>query len=563
MHVLSGHEDSVNSATFSHDGRLLASASTDRAIKLWNLESGRAVHTLEGRIRWGVGVEFSSDDRQLVSARGRWNRSGQVAVYDTHSGEQLSIEDTHDDYMTCLAISPDGNTWATGGWDHRVILWDAALAKPIADLGKHDSAILDVAFAPDGVSLVSASADHTLKLWNVAERQVRFTLSGHAGEVTCVGFSPDAARVVSGGNDGVVKVWSAQTGQLLASVVGHAEQVTGVAFDHNGETLTTASADGTLKQWDLADVLEGAVLRGHERAIYALAFSPDGKTLASGGYDSTLRFWDVESQEQTAQVDGEFGRVTSVVFSADGASCYSAHRYSGPNLRKWSVEPDQVFPTDMTVAPNVAEEEHPRTSSIEAAALSPVGDLMALLQRGGQVTLWNTSTRQSHVLWTRNVAIPGDVAFSPDGNRIATIGDDRVVRILNSATGQLAAEFQGHTSSITSVDFSPDGKLLASGGDGPDDSIVEYRNLPAPKNTTWAQWQDPLGCFLAQRGNACLRGWRRHGQAVGPRYGGDSHDDRRAYPRRHRSPICSRRHGTCFGQRRQHDSALVRKMRPG
>ncbi len=243
------HRAEVRCLAFSPDGKLLASGSKDKTIKLWNPNTGRAVATVDGL-----------------------------------SGTVWSV-----------AFSPDGATLASGGMDHSVRLWDLGTGRLRATLEGHSGPVHSLAFSPDGRTLASAgSFDRTARLWDPATWDLKAALKVDEGAVLCVAFSPDGRTLASAGYRGSIELWNTATDKpdpLPGRLPGHATTVRSLAFAPDGKTLASASEDHSVKLWAIPDGRLLATLAGHSAAVQSVAFSPDGQTLATASLDGTVKLW--------------------------------------------------------------------------------------------------------------------------------------------------------------------------------------------------------------------------------------------------------------------------------
>eukprot|EP01094_Clydonella_sp_ATCC50884_P025431 TRINITY_DN6674_c0_g1_i2.p1 TRINITY_DN6674_c0_g1~~TRINITY_DN6674_c0_g1_i2.p1 ORF type:complete len:349 (-),score=70.18 TRINITY_DN6674_c0_g1_i2:121-1167(-) len=116
---LTGHQQPINWVSYSPDGRLLASASFDQSLKLWNGITGKFFATLRGHVQRVYQVCWSSDSRLVVSG----SQDSTLKVWDLKTGK-LKVElPGHADEVYAVDWAPDGQHVASGGKDRVLKLW--------------------------------------------------------------------------------------------------------------------------------------------------------------------------------------------------------------------------------------------------------------------------------------------------------------------------------------------------------------------------------------------------------------------------------------------------------
>lgn len=197
-----------------------------------------------------------------------------------HAGAVLSV-----------AISPDGQTIASGSSDNNIKIWQLLTGSLLLTMTGHADAVLSVAFSPDGLYLASGSKDKTVKIWHLETGSLWRSLSGHADAVDSVLFSPDRETIATGGWDDKIKIWHLETGELLHTMDGHRRVDRTFAISPDGETITSGSSQKTIELWHLKTGKQICSLPGHADAVESVAFSADGQFLVSGSRDKTIKIW--------------------------------------------------------------------------------------------------------------------------------------------------------------------------------------------------------------------------------------------------------------------------------
>ena len=377
-----------------------------------------------------------------------------VRLWDTATGEPLGDPLTgHELAVESLVFSPDGTTLATGSSDTTVRLWDTTTGQPLGNpLTGHTGGINSVTFSPDGTRLATASVDDDIRVWSVDTGEtIGEPLTGHWSSVIDVAFSPDGRRLVSGADDATVRLWNADTGQAIgAPLTGHESIVYAVTFTPDGERVVSSSRDGTVRMWDPA---AGTPLTGHSDSVLSVAFSPAGDRLASASFDATVRTWDVETGQQVSTLVGHTGAVSTVAFSPDGTRIASGGLDS--TVRIWDAETGRPLGAPLTG----------HTDEIASIAFSPDGTRLASGSFDDTIRFWDTETG----VLEGEIEVPSgtaaiSVAFSPDGRILASAGNVGTLLLWDTESYEAVRDpldVPGD-SAVGSVAFSPDGRRLAA-----------------------------------------------------------------------------------------------------
>lgn len=495
--VLNATSSLINAMAFSPDGKILAAASDDSAIRLWDVPEQREIAQLASNLSPADGMTFSPNGHILavVGYNNRiqlWNvaslrRLGApirgdaiafapaddlvAAVSNANVTRLLNLASGHDVGRSlpgqAVAFSPNGKIMATADNSGRVLLWHVATQTPAGPPINHvPQPVTQISFSPDGRVLATASSagsDGTVKLWNIASRrEIGPKLTGNT-----IAFSDDGSILASEISNGI-QLWDAASGQQIdTTLTGDMNSfgVSSIASSPDGPILATGEGTGPVRLWDLAlyqqlggPIVEPSVGFGG----LAPVLSPDGKQLAVAGSGGELRVLDVASRKQigASLPTGEWP-YTSAAFNPDGK--YIATGTDAGQLVLWSAVTGRRI---TTIA---------RTSNqINQIAFSPNGEFLAVAVADVGVRLWNIRSLRSSLLLDVGNGGPAGLSFNPDGKIVATASASGTIKFWNASTGRLAeAPLTATDQGVSAIAYSPNGSILA---DAENDGTIQLWN---------------------------------------------------------------------------------------
>lgn len=508
------HQNDVNDAIFTRDGKYLITASTDQTVRFWDAANGQEMK--EKTLNF-EGAAMDLDVSDTVLAIGRKDNfltivhlnspdlkpvhyalsTGVSALKFSPNGALLGVALSNGDVKfwqvnntyfyngpkhpkstyVALAFSPDSNWLVSGGGDSlaRLTKRDGTIQYSLP----HGDWVESVAFGPDASWFVTVSDDNKVRVLDTMTGKEKLRMS-HANFAQKVQVSPDGQWIASTGYDRVVRIWDAASGSQMLEFPLSANG-SAISFHRDGTRIVAADESGNISIWDISTLSARLSYIEFPEFVHEARLTPSGEYLVVNTDDYNI--WRIPAQDIGQIKDGTKGQAIltansltyDIVISPD-SKWVAAIEYDSENAQNnrgvlVSLDGKTQFPL-------------PHGGEVTGIAFDNESKFVATAGLNGLISFWDVTNGQKQEFDLDNTEPIYSLAFNPLGE-LAAAGLHDETKIWDLATRQPVTELP-QTGDIISIIFSQDGRWLATGS--ADGTVLLWKI----EGTSFTQTGDPL-----------------------------------------------------------------------
>jgi WD40 repeat protein len=355
LKTFEGLLDWTDSISFSPNGKLIAMAGMDAnnrksSVKLWNVSTGKIIKTLiqeppSSGMGIGRDIRFSPDSQEIAVA----SSDSTARLWDISTGKELNIPGISNFSKENQKQFPskDGKTIFAKNPDGRVKRWDRSTGKELEPLYWHRSLSNTFQFSEDGKTISTVSWDGVVRTRDLSTGKELRSFQLDFFVSTSMDFSDDGSMIAAATNEDIVKLWNVSTGKEIRILKENTKKSSdwakeGLLFSPNGKTIVAASKNKTVELWDTQTGKAIDTFKAQSTSVNDVIFSPDNQIIAFAKTDGTVQLWDFSTGKQLNTLKQHSNEINSVSFSPDGETLVSL---SSTNLKLWNVKMGQEIKT--------------------------------------------------------------------------------------------------------------------------------------------------------------------------------------------------------------------------
>lgn len=497
------HGAPITSIAVRPDGQRLASVSSNKTVRLWNV-NGQPVAQMQGDLRAKTRVTRLTQEQTASTAkRDAAKRDHDAATKDLpvkteaakKAAEALAAANKDVTDKTAVMKKAEAAKVAAEkvAIEAAAAAQKAALAKLEADrLAAETAKFATLATAraqrfatllrqtPDdaGLTVAKANADKEAADEKTKADQAKAAQATPAKAVTdTTKAATDAAAKVTTTqkpyNDAVTALRqplaTQKTAAQLSTIAARELETATARVPEAKKSLDATEAALVAAQKAVEDGKTAATAT--EQPLHAVAFSPDGRQLVTGGEFPVVHSWDAETGAATASYAGHQGAIKCLAFVSDSELVSGS---ADKAALTWELNPS------WELARTIGDVKDPTQLVNRVLALdfnrdgSQIATGSGEPSRSGQIKVWNVADgKLVRAIENAHDDTVHGVRFSPDDKQLASCGTDKYVRTFDLATGEMLRRFEGHTHHVLSVSWKGDGQVIASAGA---DKVVKIWN---------------------------------------------------------------------------------------
>lgn len=282
----------VSNIAYSPSGKFLAAGGTEGVIRVFDVNPGghlivAQTQTLTGHTAPILAIGFS-DTNTLVSV----SLDQTAKIWDITSGKLLHSTDLNFGKQLVPAIAPRGRLFLAGGTLKQVRLWNYQTGELLESFEANDSNVAALAFTPDGKLLVIGTTKGVVRVMDVAAWKVTRSIDL---DTPVRSLAASTNHILVGYSDGEIALLDFADQSSIPEVKEQAGAILAVAFSPKGDRFAAASIDNTVKVWD-TKTLKLLSSQKHTAAVLSVTFSPDGQNIAAANADRNVMYSTITPQ---------------------------------------------------------------------------------------------------------------------------------------------------------------------------------------------------------------------------------------------------------------------------
>ena len=307
----------ITAMIVSKDGRFIAAAGDDHAIRLVSLQDRRVMSVWTGHVDWVRSVAFSDDGQRVASCA----NDGSIRIWDTQSMKQL--HEARVPHALYALTFTDANTVYAVGFSNNIYRLDLGTNLISIDHSSDCSDLRAIVLSPNRKHLAYAGRDGVLRVQQFgADAKTSWASAPvHFNRVRSVQFSDDSSTITTVGEDRRIVHFDVETKGVVGQTEVKGGKLMGL-IPLAPDQFAVAGADNTIRIVGWNDSIPQTKLVGHDGSVCVLQRTD--KFLISAGFDTTIRIWDLERARTERDRDGRYLHPVAAQFEDAAASTPSS-----------------------------------------------------------------------------------------------------------------------------------------------------------------------------------------------------------------------------------------------
>lgn len=453
------HDQPITSLCFDKSNTLVASGSTDKSIKIWDIDNKYCTHNFRGHEGIVTTIKFHPNPSklQLFSA----SHDNTIRVWDLQTKKCTAVLSNHLSIVTSLQFSASGTYLFSGGRDKVFIVWDLKnnnTAKKTVPVYEAIEDMLVTNYNTQEDTVVTVGEKGIIKMWDWQESSLIKESSGEGILGTSISYILKTQNsIISARTDHSLIIHDNISLEKTKLLIGFHDEIIDIKYI----TPTSLAVATNSEQVKLLNLKEESwnILEGHTDIVICLDVSIDNTLLLSGSKDSSIRLWNINKKQCVAVCEGHTEAIGAVSFSKKSNSFFVS------GSRDKTIKYWQITSGGSGIVSKYTVKGHDK--DISCLSVSPNDKFIA---SGGQdklIKLWNIKdgslqgTLKGH---TRGI---WSLEFSPVEKCLVSSSGDKSIKLWSLTDFICLKSFEGHTNSVLRVAFNGHGtEIISTSSDG-------------------------------------------------------------------------------------------------